>query len=75
MKRYRNLNGNSGVAGYESGDDFIVIRFRDGHTYEYNSERPGRRHVSKMQALAEKGAGLATYINQHVRDHYARKLD
>ncbi|WP_243042111.1 hypothetical protein [Dyella sedimenti] len=75
MKRYRNLSGNSGVAGFESGEGFIRVRFVDDGTYEYTDDTPGHLHVKNMQALAEAGLGLATYISRFVRERYARKLD
>ena len=30
-------------------------------------------HIAKMKELAEKGRGLNTYINQHVRKNYETK--
>lgn len=30
MEIYQNLNGNSGVVGYEIGDDFIIVHFESG---------------------------------------------
>jgi hypothetical protein len=30
--------------------------------------------VDAMKRLAKAGKGLATYVNQHVKDNYARKL-
>jgi len=53
----------------------IAIRFHHGGTYLYDATRPGQRDVLAMQALAEAGEGLNTYINQHVRDRYAARLD
>jgi hypothetical protein len=73
-KRYRDRSGNSGVRFYAMGPTFIYVWFEDGRGYEYNYESPGRRHVPEMKRLAEEGRGLATYINQHVRGNYARKL-
>lgn len=74
MKRYRNLDGNSGVAAYECGDGFIRIRFVNGETYEYTDEVTGRAHVANMRKLAQAGLGLATYVSRFVHDAYARKL-
>ena len=74
MKRYRNLDGNSGVAAYECGDGFIRIRFVNGETYEYTDEVTGRAHVANMQKLAQAGLGLATYVSRFVHNAYARKL-
>jgi hypothetical protein len=71
---YKNLSGNSGVHAYEVGAQFIRLWFSDGRGYEYNEKKPGKRHVDAMKRLAKAGKGLATYVNQHVKDNYARKL-
>ena len=75
MKRYADQSGDSGVSGYEIGAKWILVRFRTGGTYRYDFQLPGRGHVEEMKSLAKAGAGLATYINQHVRENYAEKLD
>ena len=74
MKRYRNLDGHSGVTAYECGDGFIRIRFVNGDTYEYTDKATGPKHVANMQQLARAGRGLATYVSRFVHDDYARKL-
>ncbi len=74
MKRYRNLDGHSGVSAYESGEGFIRIRFVNGDAYEYTDEATGREHVANMRQLAQAGLGLATYVSRFVHDAYARKL-
>ena len=74
MKRYRNLDGHSGVTAYECGDGFIRIRFVNGDVYEYTDEVTGRAHVAHMRQLAHAGLGLATYVSRFVHDAYARKL-
>jgi hypothetical protein len=75
MQRYRNLDGSSGVAAYRIGDGFIEVRFVDGGTYRYDHTTPGASDVAAMQEHARAGRGLATYINQHVRDRYSARLD
>ena len=74
MKRYRNLDGNSGVIAYEAGDGFIRIRFVNDDVYEYTDEATGPEHVQNMQRLAQAGRGLATYVSRFVHEAYARKL-
>jgi hypothetical protein len=74
MKRYRNLDGKSGVTAYECGDGFIRVRFVNGDVYEYTDEATGSGHVANMQQLARAGLGLATYVSRFVHDDYARKL-
>jgi hypothetical protein len=73
MDRYQHLDGESGVAYYECGLDFIRVQFRNGATYVYDSTRPGIDHVEHMKELARAGKGLSTYISQVVRTSYARK--
>lgn len=73
-RRYKNLNGDSGVRFYALGPSFIDVWFVDGAGYRYDERRPGASHVAALKRLAAAGRGLATYINQHVRKGYARKL-
>lgn len=73
MRRYKNLGGSSGVVAYESGEDSISVRFRDGNTYLYNQQMPGKKLVERMQELAEEGKGLHTYISKTVKKRYAAK--
>ena len=74
MTPYR-AAASSGVAAYEDGPGWIHIRFHRGGTYRYDARHPGALHVMEMQRLADSGDGLNTYINQHVRDDYAERLD
>ena len=73
MTRYRNLDGNSGVSYYESGPDFIRLKFLGGSTYVYDYGKPGLIHVERMKALASVGRGLSAYISRYVQDGYARR--
>jgi len=74
MQRYKNMDGDSGVAAYEIGRGSIIVQFREDGAYVYDGSRPGARHVAEMQRLARAGKGLATYINKFVGKNYARKL-
>jgi hypothetical protein len=64
----------SGVSAYAVQADAIVVEFRDGSLYLYNHDCPGRRHVERMKALADDGAGLATYITRRVGKRFAARL-
>lgn len=75
MRAYGRKGGRSGVVAYDIGPDWIVLRFVDGGTYRYDHHHPGPYHVAEMQRLAEAGSGLSTYLNQHVRDDYAARLE
>lgn len=75
MQRYTNRNGDSGVVAYELGKHSITVQFKGGDRYLYNEGSTGADHIARMHALATEGRGLSTYISQHVRERYARKLD
>ncbi|MBC7388358.1 MAG: hypothetical protein H7329_04035 [Opitutaceae bacterium] len=75
MKKYRSKNEQSGVIAYDSGDDYIMVKFVDETEYLYNENRPGKLHIEKMKTLAQDGEGLATYINVNVRNNYFKKLN
>ena len=73
MERYANLGGNSGVIGYEIGDDFIRVYFFDGSIYLYTYASAGSYNIEEMKQLARRGQGLNAFINTTVRKAYARK--
>ncbi len=74
MKRYANLDGDSGVVAYAIAPGSITVRFRDGGTYLYDSRAPGAAAVAEMQRLAKAGRGLASYINRQVRGNFSDRL-
>ena len=63
MKRYGNLHGNSGIAAYEEGSDFIRIRFTSGSVYLYTYDSAGKDDIEEMKELAKEGEGLTRFIN------------
>jgi hypothetical protein len=73
MVRYKNLEGNSGVLAYETGEDFIKIQFTGGVVYLYNNQVTGKQNIKRMKSLAIRGRGLSTYISTIVKDRYAVK--
>lgn len=73
MERYENLGGNSGISGYEIGEDFIRVYFKDGGIYLYTYTSAGRYNIEHMKQLAIQGKGLNTFINTTVKKAYARK--
>lgn len=75
MQRYGNLGGNSGIKAYELLPDGIKVQFADDSIYLYNFNSNGRRAIETMKALAQKGIGLTTYINQHIRGKFAKKIE
>jgi hypothetical protein len=74
MLRYKSHKRNVGVLAYETGKDFIKLQFQDGRVYLYDYTKPGKTAVNKMKKLAVTGRGLTTYVNQHVRENYSRKI-
>jgi hypothetical protein len=72
--RYRNQSGHSGVVAYALLPDAIAVQFNDGRICLYSHDCPGRRHVSRMKAIAREGPGLATYISRHVGNRFSARL-
>jgi hypothetical protein len=70
MKRYADESGMSGISAYETGKDWIKIKFKSGQVYKYSYDSAGNKRIEAMKKLAEQGKGLATYINKYVRDQY-----
>jgi hypothetical protein len=73
LERYANLSGDSGVAFYEIGSDYIRIQFSDGSVYLYNYSSAGSANIEHMKKLAGAGRGLNSFIGTTVRNGYARK--
>ena len=73
MQPYLDLDGDSGVKAYETGSDFIRVKFKDGSVYLYTYASAGRRNIERMKQLASSGEGLNAYINNHVRKKYSRR--
>ncbi len=73
MERYANLGGDSGVVGYEIGNDFIRVQFSGGSIYLYTYASAGADNIEQMKRLARNGQGLNTFISKNVHKRYARK--
>ena len=73
MEPYQNVNGNSGIAGYEIGDTCIEVEFADTESvYRYSYESAGRGNVEEMKRLAAQGHGLNSFINRRVKYLYEK---
>ena len=71
MRRYADLDKDSGVAEYEISDTSITIRFKGTDSpYTYSYQKAGRHHVEKLKRLALRGDGLNEYINRYVKKLY-----
>jgi hypothetical protein len=73
MQRYKNLGGNSNVAAYEYGSDFIRVQFQDGSVYLYTYSSAGSQNIERMKQLADAGRGVNSFINTNVRKSYKVK--
>lgn len=73
MKAYRNIDGDSGVTGYEDGAGFIRVQFKDGAIYLYTDASAGAHNISRMKDLAANGNGLNSFINRNVKKLYAKR--
>lgn len=74
MIPYKDISGDSGIAAYTVGDDYIKVQFADGEIYLYNYNTNGKNNIEEMKVLASKGKGLATFINKYIRENFAAKL-
>lgn len=72
MERYANRGGNSGVSGYNIGEDYIDVMFSTGAVYRYSYRSAGVAKVEEMKRLAVTGRGLNSYIMCHARFNYER---
>ena len=73
MERYANRGDNSGVSGYNIGEDYIDVMFSNGAVYRYSYRSAGVAKVEEMKRLAVAGQGLNSYIMRHARFNYERK--
>ena len=64
MKEYKNNNGNSAVARYENGADYIKVEFLiTRHILKFSYRSAGKVHIEEMKKLADTGCGLGSYID------------
>jgi hypothetical protein len=73
MERYKDIDGDSRVAGYEIGPDYIRVKFSDGSVYLYTYASAGSNNIEEMKRLAAAGEGLNAFIIKNVRKRYAKK--
>jgi len=75
MKRYKNLEGHSGVTGYEIAPDAIAVQFNHDAVYRYTYASAGKHIIEKMKQLATTGKGLSSYISQTVKEKFEDKIN
>lgn len=78
MEPYANNSGHSGVAGYLTGADSIIVEFQPTKYsnitfYKYTYASAGSAIIEQMKILAQQGLGLHTFINKVVKQNYAAK--
>lgn len=76
MQKYSDIDGDSGVVGYELGDTFIRVQFNKTfkiYTYSYSSA--GIEKVERMKKLAQVGDGLNSYIKLYANNLYVKQKD
>ena len=52
MERYRDIDNDSGVAGYEIGPDYIRVQFKDGSVYLYTYTSAGSSYIEEMNKVS-----------------------
>jgi hypothetical protein len=70
MQAYMDVDGDSGVAAYEIGEDFIDVQFKKGKTYRYTYASAGQHIIEQMKSLAIAGDGLNSFIMRNARTAY-----
>ena len=74
LQKYKDHSRSSGVAGFQLAEGLIVVRFKNGSTYEYTNDSASPEAIATMHHLALSGQGLGTFISTHVHNAYARRI-
>jgi hypothetical protein len=65
MQLYKSRRGkNSGVEGYQLGEDYIMVWFKSGKVYKYTYKSAGIKMIETMRELALANKGLSTFISR-----------
>jgi hypothetical protein len=70
---YANIGGNSGVASYDYGPDWMVVNFTTGSRYIYTLKSTTPESMGYLKKYAQEGKGLNSYIMRMLREDYAGK--
>lgn len=65
MQPYKDLNNDSGVHAFETGNDYIKVQFNSGYVYTYAYTSAGSTNIEQMKKLALAGDGLNSYIKRN----------
>jgi hypothetical protein len=74
MKKYKNTSGKSTVATYEVAKDSVTVGFTSCSVYIYTNQSAGSSNIRQMKALALSGKGLSAFIENNVKERFARKI-
>ncbi|HCM76009.1 MAG TPA: hypothetical protein DIS90_06485 [Cytophagales bacterium] len=67
-------NAKGGVHLYETGDDYIIVRFHNAsYDYKFTYDSAGPVAVEVMKKMAQLRKGLSTYISTQVKEKFASK--
>ena len=53
MKRYKSLEADTGVTGYETGRDYIRVRFKNRAIYRYTYASTGANKIEEMKRVID----------------------
>lgn len=67
---YSNRSGRSGVEGFKYGDDWILVKFRDGSLYLYTQKNVSYDELNLLISLAIQGIGLNAYLTKTIGSRY-----
>lgn len=65
MKTYRDYDNDSNIMGYEYGEDWIRVYFKDNSEYEYTGSSCTQYAINQMKLLADRGEGLNSFISKN----------
>ncbi len=74
MKKYKNVSGKSTVTMFELAKDVVTVRFASQEVYRYSNQSAGSENIGRMKVLALSGKGLGTFIENNVKEKFARKV-
>lgn len=73
MNNYANLGGKSNVESYETGKDYIAVKFKGKQKiFVYSYFTAGTYNVDKAKVLAKNGSGLNSHIRLNMNDNFER---
>ncbi len=76
MKQYgsrKSRRSTGGVLGYEYGNTWIAVKFRD-RVYMYTNDSAGFEAIEEMKQLADAGTGLTRFIGSVVYTKYEERF-